>query len=84
VRENRTMGSARGRSGNRPSYLDAVSRKHVELYKSKKYVIIKVLRGNMFVKVCGLKTREQIDKAIEYGYNAIGVVTYPKNFHRQL
>lgn len=33
----------------------------------------------MFVKVCGLKTKEQIDKAIEYGYNAIGVVTYPKS-----
>ncbi len=33
----------------------------------------------MFVKVCGLKTIEQIDKAIEYGYDAIGVVTYPKS-----
>jgi phosphoribosylanthranilate isomerase len=30
----------------------------------------------MFVKVCGLKTKEQIDKAIEYGYDAIGVNTY--------
>ena len=29
----------------------------------------------MFVKVCGLKTREQIDKAVEFGYDAIGVVT---------
>lgn len=33
----------------------------------------------MFVKVCGLKTEEQIDKAIEYGYDAIGVVTYHKS-----
>lgn len=33
----------------------------------------------MFVKVCGLKTREQIDLAVEYGYDAIGVVTYPKS-----
>ena len=33
----------------------------------------------MFTKVCGLKTIEQIDKAIEYGYDAIGVVTYCKS-----
>jgi len=33
----------------------------------------------MFIKVCGLKTKEQIDKAIEYGYDAIGVVTYSKS-----
>ena len=33
----------------------------------------------MFVKVCGLKTKEQIDKAIAFGYDAIGVVTYPKS-----
>ena len=33
----------------------------------------------MFTKVCGLKTIEQIDKAIEYGYDAIGVVTYSKS-----
>jgi len=33
----------------------------------------------MFVKVCGLKTKEQIDKAIEFGYDAIGVVTYSKS-----
>ena len=33
----------------------------------------------MFVKVCGLKTREQIDKAIAYGYDAIGIVTYSKS-----
>jgi phosphoribosylanthranilate isomerase len=33
----------------------------------------------MFVKVCGLKTKEQIDKAIEYGYDAVGVVTYSKS-----
>ena len=30
----------------------------------------------MFIKVCGLTSREQIDHAIEYGYDAIGVVTY--------
>jgi phosphoribosylanthranilate isomerase len=33
----------------------------------------------MFVKVCGLVDTAQIDKAIEYGYNAIGVVTYHKS-----
>jgi phosphoribosylanthranilate isomerase len=33
----------------------------------------------MFVKVCGLKTKEQIDKAILYGYDAIGVMVYPKS-----
>jgi phosphoribosylanthranilate isomerase len=33
----------------------------------------------MFIKVCGLKTKEQIDKAIEYGYDAIGIVTYVKS-----
>lgn len=33
----------------------------------------------MFVKVCGLRTKEQIDKAIEYGFDAIGVVTYSKS-----
>ena len=33
----------------------------------------------MFVKVCGLKTKEQIEKAIGYGYDAIGIVTYPKS-----
>ncbi len=33
----------------------------------------------MFVKVCGLRTVEQIDKAIEYGYDAIGIVTYHKS-----
>ncbi len=33
----------------------------------------------MFVKVCGLKTKEQIDKAIAYGYDAVGVVTYNKS-----
>jgi phosphoribosylanthranilate isomerase len=33
----------------------------------------------MFVKVCGLSTFEQIDKAIEFGYDAIGVVTYSKS-----
>ena len=33
----------------------------------------------MFVKVCGLTTTEQIDQAIEYGYDAIGVVTYAKS-----
>jgi phosphoribosylanthranilate isomerase len=33
----------------------------------------------MFTKVCGLTTTEQIDKAIAYGYDAIGIVTYPKS-----
>lgn len=33
----------------------------------------------MFVKVCGLMHTAQIDKAIEYGYDAIGVVTYHKS-----
>jgi len=33
----------------------------------------------MFAKVCGLTTKAQIDKAIAYGYDAIGVVTYPKS-----
>lgn len=33
----------------------------------------------MFTKVCGLKTKEQIDKAVEYGYDAFGVVTYSKS-----
>lgn len=33
----------------------------------------------MFVKVCGLKTIAQVDKAIEYGFDAIGIVTYPKS-----
>ena len=33
----------------------------------------------MFVKVCGLKDIAQIDKAVEYGYDAIGVVTYHKS-----
>jgi phosphoribosylanthranilate isomerase len=33
----------------------------------------------MFTKVCGLTTKEQIDKAIAYGYDAIGIVTYPKS-----
>ncbi|MBI5593057.1 MAG: hypothetical protein HY881_21525 [Deltaproteobacteria bacterium] len=33
----------------------------------------------MFVKVCGLRNTEQIDKAIAYGYDAIGIVTYHKS-----
>ena len=33
----------------------------------------------MFTKVCGLTTRQQIDKAIAYGYDAIGIVTYAKS-----
>jgi phosphoribosylanthranilate isomerase len=33
----------------------------------------------MFVKVCGLKTKEQIDQAIECGYDAIGIVTYSQS-----
>jgi len=34
---------------------------------------------NMYVKVCGLIDTTQIDRAIEYGYDAIGVVTYHKS-----
>ncbi len=33
----------------------------------------------MFAKVCGLVNKEQIEKAIEFGYDAIGVVTYAKS-----
>ena len=33
----------------------------------------------MFTKVCGLTTEAQIDKAVELGYDAIGVVTYAKS-----
>lgn len=33
----------------------------------------------MFTKVCGLTTKEQIDKAVEFGYDAIGIVTYNKS-----
>jgi phosphoribosylanthranilate isomerase len=40
---------------------------------------IRLMRKKMFVKVCGLRTKEQIDKAIEYGYDAIGIVTYNKS-----
>ncbi len=31
----------------------------------------------MFVKVCGLKRREEIDWAIELGYSAVGMVLHP-------
>ena len=31
----------------------------------------------MFVKVCGMKTREQIDWAVDLGYSAVGVVLHP-------
>lgn len=34
---------------------------------------------NLFIKVCGLTTTEQIDWAIELGYDAIGVVVTPKS-----
>jgi phosphoribosylanthranilate isomerase len=33
----------------------------------------------MYVKVCGLVNTDQIDKAVEFGYDAVGVVTYPKS-----
>jgi len=33
----------------------------------------------MFIKVCGLKSFEQIDWAVKLGYSAIGVVLYPKS-----
>ena len=35
--------------------------------------------GHVFIKVCGLQTEEQIDSALALGYDAIGVVTYPKS-----
>jgi phosphoribosylanthranilate isomerase len=31
----------------------------------------------MFVKVCGIRTRGQIDWAVELGYSAVGVVLHP-------
>lgn len=33
----------------------------------------------MYVKVCGLVETTQIDAAVTMGYNAVGVVTYPKS-----
>ena len=33
----------------------------------------------MFIKVCGLKSSEQIDWAVKLGYSAIGVVLYPES-----
>ncbi len=33
----------------------------------------------MYIKVCGLVTTAQIDYAITLGYDAVGVVTYPKS-----
>lgn len=33
----------------------------------------------MFVKICGITTSEQIDKAAELGYDAVGIVLYPKS-----
>ena len=33
----------------------------------------------MYVKICGLKETTQIDHALELGYDAIGVVAYPKS-----
>ncbi|MGB9731469.1 MULTISPECIES: phosphoribosylanthranilate isomerase [Calditerrivibrio] len=33
----------------------------------------------MFVKVCGITSKEYIDWAIELGFDAIGVVFYPKS-----
>ncbi|MBN2161062.1 MAG: phosphoribosylanthranilate isomerase [Spirochaetes bacterium] len=34
---------------------------------------------SIFVKVCGIRTREQIDWAVDIGYSAIGVVLYPES-----
>jgi len=31
----------------------------------------------MFIKVCGIQSREQIDWAVELGYSAVGVVVHP-------
>ncbi len=33
----------------------------------------------MFIKICGIKTFEEIDWAVELGYDAIGVVVYKKS-----
>lgn len=33
----------------------------------------------MFIKICGITTFEQIDWAVTLGYDAIGVVLYPKS-----
>lgn len=33
----------------------------------------------MFTKVCGLTSKQQIDSAIAFGYDAIGIVTYPNS-----
>jgi phosphoribosylanthranilate isomerase len=33
----------------------------------------------MYIKVCGLINTDQIDKAVEFGYDAVGVVTYSKS-----
>jgi phosphoribosylanthranilate isomerase len=33
----------------------------------------------MFVKVCGIKTVEQIQYAMDEGYNAVGIVVYPES-----
>ena len=31
----------------------------------------------MFIKVCGLKSFEEIDAAVKLGYSAIGIVLHP-------
>lgn len=33
----------------------------------------------MFIKICGITTFEQIDWAVTLGYDAVGVVVYPKS-----
>jgi len=37
----------------------------------------------MFVKVCGITAREQIDWAVDLGYSAIGVVLHPRSVRYQ-
>ncbi len=33
----------------------------------------------MFVKICGLKSPEEIDRAVELGYSAVGIVLHPES-----
>jgi phosphoribosylanthranilate isomerase len=35
--------------------------------------------NDLFVKICGITTTEQIDWAIEFGYNAIGIMRHEKS-----
>lgn len=33
----------------------------------------------MFIKVCGLKSFEEVDRAVELGYSAMGIVLHPES-----